>query len=36
MQAMGKNNLTDAEIESILSEGKVEVTLISKKKWEAL
>ena len=31
MQAVGKNNLTDAEIESILSEGKVEVTLISKK-----
>ena len=31
MQAMGKSNLTNAEIESILSEGKVEVTLISKK-----
>ena len=31
MQKNGKNNLTNGEIESILNEGRVEVTLVSSK-----
>ena len=31
MQKNGKNNITNAEVQSILTEGRVEVTLVSAK-----